>query len=176
MAKQKKKSRSYLGKAASFAVGRGKRVEQAQDEAASATSVGLPVSYQVQQCPLSSAQASNPCDAMYGPAQPCFEVLCICKTCYVSASRNSLLLLLQDNASKQSSNTEVTDVSVSSVAVDSSVQGLHNLGNTCFFNSALQLLLACGPLHQLLLQDNHSLSKGPMGYALQQAVLTTSGA
>ena len=84
-------------------------------------------------------------------------------------------LLMQDNGSTQSSNMEVADMSVSSVAVDSSVQGLHNLGNTCFFNSALQLLLACSPLHQLLSQEDHTLSKGPMGYALQQALLNTCG-
>lgn len=60
-------------------------------------------------------------------------------------------------------------------ATSTAVVGLSNLGNTCFFNSSLQLLLACAPLQQLLLQPDHHISKGPLGYALQQAALFVQG-
>jgi hypothetical protein len=80
------------------------------------------------------------------------------------------------------------------------VPPLLNLGNTCYFNSALQLLLACPPLARAVLQptpgpasntaiapdapvagvpsssDNlPGISKGPLGFALQQSFVHTLG-
>ncbi len=60
-------------------------------------------------------------------------------------------------------------------AAASSVVGLNNLGNTCFFNSSVQLLLSCEPLQQQLVGDARPLAKGPLGYALQQAFVNING-
>lgn len=76
-------------------------------------------------------------------------------------------------------------------------RGLCNLGNSCYFNSSLQLLLSCPPLVAHMLggpspqaaagREGHagspgsmavaapasrtSLGRGPLGYSLQQAML-----
>eukprot|EP00878_Enallax_costatus_P008689 GHUV01009083.1.p1 GENE.GHUV01009083.1~~GHUV01009083.1.p1 ORF type:complete len:779 (+),score=406.61 GHUV01009083.1:288-2624(+) len=60
-------------------------------------------------------------------------------------------------------------------AISTAVVGLNNLGNTCFFNGSVQLLLACSPLQQILEQPEHCISKGPLGFALQQAAKFASG-
>eukprot|EP00775_Hariotina_reticulata_P013930 gene13930-14049_t len=70
---------------------------------------------------------------------------------------------------------EWQDISQHVSATSTAVVGLSNLGNTCFFNSSLQLLLACAPLQVMLLQPEHQLSKGPLGFALQQAALYAAG-
>jgi ubiquitin C-terminal hydrolase len=60
-------------------------------------------------------------------------------------------------------------------ATHQAVVGLSNLGNTCFFNSSVQLLLSCAPLQQMLAQKDHDISRGPLGFALQQATLHAAG-
>jgi hypothetical protein len=60
-------------------------------------------------------------------------------------------------------------------ATHQAVVGLSNLGNTCFFNSSVQLLLSCSPLQQMLAQKDHVISRGPLGFALQQATLHAAG-
>lgn len=60
-------------------------------------------------------------------------------------------------------------------ATQQAVVGLSNVGNTCFFNSSVQLLLSCAPLQQMVLLKDHDITKGPLGYALQQASLHAAG-
>lgn len=79
------------------------------------------------------------------------------------------------NGDSSSSSTTST-AAATSTAASGRVVGLVNLGNTCFFNSSVQLLLACAPLQGLLAAPEHTIGRGPIGYALQQAALFTNGA
>lgn len=91
-----------------------------------------------------------------------------------------LLMQQGDDTSSSLASSSVTadisnDPSQHAQASTSGVVGLTNLGNTCFFNSSLQLLLACAPLQQQLLQPEHDITRGPLGYALQQAAVYADG-
>lgn len=65
--------------------------------------------------------------------------------------------------------------SADAAVVQQAVVGLSNLGNTCFFNSSVQMLLACAPLQQMLQQREHDIARGPLGFALQQVTLHAAG-
>lgn len=91
----------------------------------------------------------------------------------VVQSESSLLVMQDEHDSLQRSSAESEQQY--NTAASTAVVGLSNLGNTCFFNSSVQLLLACSPLQQLLSQPDHCLSKGPLGFALQQTARYASG-
>lgn len=81
---------------------------------------------------------------------------------------------LQEPAAQQSEPFAESQQAVTTAARHA-VVGLSNLGNTCFFNSSVQLLLACAPLQQMLAQRDHDVTRGPLGFALQQAALHATG-
>lgn len=85
----------------------------------------------------------------------------------------SLILLLQEPAEQQLETA--ADAAQHITAARQAVVGLSNLGNTCFLNSSVQLLLACAPLQQLVLQKDGDITRGPLGFALQQAALHAAG-
>lgn len=85
-----------------------------------------------------------------------------------------LLLLLQERADEQQLEA-AADAEQHLTAARQAVVGLSNLGNTCFFNSSVQLLLSCAPLQQMVLRKDSDITRGPLGFALQQAALHADG-
>jgi hypothetical protein len=100
---------------------------------------------------------------------------CSCHEKHRSPSVASVALQDEDSNSNQQLLAVDSRNEQHITATSTAVVGLSNLGNTCFFNSSVQLLLACAPLQQMLLQQDHHIAKGPLGYALQQAAIFANG-